>query len=415
MTRTHRRFPAQRDLTVLTLLSSASDRVGAVRKRVGRFLVRMTPRLTLMLAGAFSRKRWRAIGLAPVHRPWLLLCVCVIASSCRSTGSGGLAASGPAVRTVPGDRDASQGDLRPHAQPGDPSVLEAEVSCFLSGADSMRLDAEAPGNIPDFLRDRGPGVPTSLFDIYVARHELDVVPFFAYLDNQGFQYSPDELGVPGEETYRAKVRTEQGVLFLAYGVSDSVSVGLTVAAGGATFHKSSADPTAVPATIDESGLSELRPEVTWRFLTETERRPELFAFMTVGLPHSKDKYLVGLDGWLLKPGLGVAKGFSWGTLVARFGFEYDTSSASPLDFGAWMVEAQRRFSPKWWASAGFEGVTGGPYNLDEVYLTGEVVWEPKPGFGVRLRPQLGLTRYTKGWGIEVGFVFRLGRSRHGNR
>jgi len=258
-------------------------------------------------------------------------------------------------------------------------------------------------------------VPTSLSDVYVTRHELDVVPFFAYLDNRGFQYSPDELGVPGGETYEAKLRIEQGVLFLAYGVSDSVSVGLTVAGGGATFHKASNDPTAVPATIDESGLTEIQPEVTWRFVTETAKRPELFAFMTVGLPHSRGKYLVGSDGWLVKPGLGVSRRLSWATLVARFGFEYDSSSASPLDFGAWIVEAQRRLSPEWWASAGFEGVTGGPYNLDEVYLAGEVLWEPKPDLGIRFRPRLGLTKYTRGWGFEIGVVFRLGRGRHGGR
>jgi len=254
-------------------------------------------------------------------------------------------------------------------------------------------------------------VPTSLSDIYVTHGELVAVPSFAYLENRGFQYSPDEFGVNAQGDYLGKLTTTQGFLFLAYGLSDSFSVGLTVAAGDATFKKASDDTTAVPAQIDESGLTAIRPEITWRILRETEKLPEVVAYLSAAVPHNGGDQLIGAGDWVLTPGLGVIRGFSWATLVARLGFEYDFSSVSQLDFGAWTLEGQRRFSPKWWASLGLEGTVGGGSNFDEVYLAAEVLWQPKPRFGVRIRPRLGLTSQTEGWGIEAGFVVKFSRDR----
>jgi hypothetical protein len=229
-----------------------------------------------------------------------------------------------------------------------------------------------------------------------------------HLENRGFQYAPAEFdaSLPNQD-YLGEFRTTQESLLLVYGLSDSLSVGLKVAVGEATFHKASEDPDTTPAEIHESGLTEIRPEFTWRLRQETRNWPEVFISTVAAVPHDEGKHLIGRQDWIVLPGIGVTKGFPLATIEARFNFEYDFSSVSEIDFGTWMLEAQRRISPTWWASAGFEGQIGGANDFEEVYLTAEVLWQPTQKLGVRLRPRLGLTSQTEGVGVDLGLVIHL--------
>ena len=158
--------------------------------------------------------------------------------------------------------------------------------------------------------------------------------------------------------------------------------------------------------MKESGISTIAPELTWRFMTETAHRPELFAIVSAQIPQNRDKNLVGTPDWFVLPGIGLNRGFSWATLTARMNFEYDAASASTIDFGKWSIEGQRRFSDAWWLSAGLEGQVGGGNNFDEAWQTTFVQWSPTPHVAVRFGSRIGLTQMTEGWTGELGLVVR---------
>ena len=46
--------------------------------------------------------------------------------------------------------------------------------------------------LPTYLKDRGTGVPTSLFGTYVRRGELIVYPFFEHYRDGNLEYKPEE-------------------------------------------------------------------------------------------------------------------------------------------------------------------------------------------------------------------------------
>ena len=281
------------------------------------------------------------------------------------------------------------------------AVLAVLCGIILCPDSAVAEDASSYG-----LRDRGPGVSTSLTGIYVNDGEWLGSATYQNLENRGFQYAPEEFGFPDENDYLGKYKFSGGIFFAGYGLSDSVSLGLKVTGGSAKFNKASDDPSALPAEVKESGLGEVAPELTWRFMRETASRPELFTYVSVLIPHDSDNRLLGTEDWVVLPGIGINRGFSWATLSARMGFEYDTASTSTLDFGQWTVEGQRRFSDAWWLSAGLVGTVGGGNNFDEVWQTTYVEWSANPHVTVRFGSRIGLTTMTEGWTGELGIVIR---------
>ena len=280
----------------------------------------------------------------------------------------------------------------------------AVLCAFWLCQNSVRAE-DAPES-PYGLRDRGAGVPTSLTGINLDYSEWVGVASYQDLENRGFQYAPEEFDFPDENDYLGKYTFSGGIFFLGYGLSDSVSLGLKVTGGSAKLIKAPDDPSAMPPAIKESGIGEIAPELTWRFMNETSSRPELYTFVSILIPHDTDKNLIGTQDWVVLPGFGLNRGFSWATLSARINFEYDAASVSQLDFGKWSIEGQRRFSDAWWLSAGFEGQVGGANNFDEVWQTTYVQWSASPHVAVRFGSRIGLTTMTEGWTGELGIVVR---------
>ena len=89
----------------------------------------------------------------------------------------------------------------------------------------------------------------------------------------------------------------------------------------------------MPMTLTESGLGDVEGQIRWRWRQETDKRPEVFSYTEVVVPHRRDAALVGTPGWELKFGTGVIRGFSWGPLTARAAIEYTTASSSHFDIG----------------------------------------------------------------------------------
>ena len=183
---------------------------------------------------------------------------------------------------------------------------------------------------PPFLRDRGTGVATSMFGTYVQKGEWLLYPFFEYYRDNDLEYAPSEFGVPGDEDYRARYRASEGLLFIGYGITDDLAFEFEIATIRASFEKSSADLSPVPARLTESGLGDIEGQIRWRWRRETDLRPELFSYGELVVPHHRDRPLTGTPGWEIKLGTGVTRGFSWGTLTARAALEYRHSVNEPV-------------------------------------------------------------------------------------
>ena len=274
----------------------------------------------------------------------------------------------------------------------------------LTGAASAPAQpASQPATVPDRLRDRGPGLPTSMFGTYVERGELLIYPFFEYYRDRNFEYKPSELGALGDEDFRGRYRATEGLIFMAYGLREGLAVEFEAAVISATLDKSPDDFSTLASQTKESGLGDIEGQIRWRWRRETDRRPEIFSYAEVVVPHHGDKLLIGTPGWELKYGVGFVRGLKWGTITARAAVQYEEASASHFDLGEYAVEYLRRISPSVRLYAGIEGTQ------DEVELITEFQWHVSPNVFVKLNNGVGLTSKATDWAPEVGVVFSLRR------
>jgi DNA-binding CsgD family transcriptional regulator len=156
-----------------------------------------------------------------------------------------------------------------------------------------------------------------MFGTYVRKGEWLFYPFFEYYRDSDLEYSPTEFGVSGNQDYRARYRAREALFFVSYGLSEDLAVEFEVATISATFDKSGEDTSAVPRRLEEQGLGDIEGQVRWRWQREADRKPELFTYTEVVVPHHRDRPLIGTAGWEIKVGTGVTRGFGWGTLTAR--------------------------------------------------------------------------------------------------
>jgi hypothetical protein len=255
------------------------------------------------------------------------------------------------------------------------------------------------------LADRGTGVATSMFGTYIRQKELIIYPFYEYYRDKDFEYKPEEFGFAGDQDFRGRYRAHEALIFVAYGLHENVAVEFEAAMIRATFEKSPIDTSAMPSTIRESGQGDLEGQIRWRWRKETDRRPELFSYAEVVLPHHEERPLTGTPGVEMKFGTGLIRGFTWGTLSARAAVEYSRASSSPFDLGEYALEYLKRISPKWRVYLGLEGTQ------DEISLITEAQWHLLPHGFIRFNNGLGLTSKATDWTPEVGVVFTLPTSR----
>jgi hypothetical protein len=252
-----------------------------------------------------------------------------------------------------------------------------------------------------YLRDRGTGIPTSMFGTYVRPGELLVYPFFERYVDSDYEYKPEELGYAGNQDFRGRYRANEGLLFFAYGFTSRLAAEFEMAVIEASLDKSAVDPSGLPPQLRESGLGDVEGQVRWRWRPEDENRPELFSFFEAVVPNQEQKPLIGTPGWELKFGTGVIRGFAWGTLTARAAVEYAEASTSPFDIGEYAVEYLRRLSPAWRVYFGVEGTQ------DEVAFIAEGQWHVSRFAFVKFNSGLGITSKATDWAPEVGVVFNL--------
>ena len=271
---------------------------------------------------------------------------------------------------------------------------------------SLLLLGESPGvpaqenDLPVYLRDRGTGVPTSQFGVYVRKGELLVYPFFEYYQDKDMEYKPSEFGFGVDQDYRGKYRASEGLVFVAYGFTDWLAAELEAAVIEATLETAPEDHSGIPARIHESGLGDVEGELRARWVRESGHRPEVFSYFEAVAPFQKDKELIGTQDWELKLGSGLTKGFSWGTVTVRAAVEY-VQEEGKVDLGEYAVEYLKRISPRWGIYLGVEG------EQDEVSLIPELQWHLNDTALVKLNSAFALTSKATDWAPEVGVVFRF--------
>lgn len=284
--------------------------------------------------------------------------------------------------------------------------VAARVACTAITAVMLLPGIEAGAQSPEFdrSRDRGPGIPTSMFGTYIEPRELIVYPFFEYYRDSDAEYSPAELGFGLDEDFRGRYRAREGLLFLGYGISDRLAVELEAAVISATLDKSPADPSNMPTRISESGLGDVEGQLRWRWRRETERRPELFSYFETVFPLQKKKRLIGTQFWEFKLGTGVVRGFRWGTMTVRAAVAYEGEDRKPA-VGEYAVEYLKRLSPALRLFAAVEG------SEDEVEFITEAQWFLLPNIVLKLNNAIGVTSKATDWAPEIGllFSFRPGR------
>jgi hypothetical protein len=256
-----------------------------------------------------------------------------------------------------------------------------------------------------WLRDRGPGVRTSLLGTYVRHRELLVYPFFEWYSDHDLEYKPVELGYGQSQTdYRGRYTASEGIFFLGYGVTPDLALEFEAAVIDATLETSPSDTSAGrPPEVQESGLGDVEGQIRWRFKRETATGPELFTFVGAVLPLQQDKHLIGTQSWEYFFGVGLTRGFGWGTLTVRTAAEY---ADNVFDAGEYAVEYMRQLSPAWRVIAGIEGT-----QVDEVSLLTEAQWHIGRHAIVKLNHALGLTQNAVDFAPEVGLLIPLGGNR----
>ncbi len=264
------------------------------------------------------------------------------------------------------------------------------------GAAGRSLSAQTE---PAYLRDRGPGVRTSVLATYVREGELLVYPFYEYYSDRNLEYKPRELGYGNSLVdYRGRYHANEGILFFAYGVTRDLALEFEGAVISAEIQTSADDTSSArPARIRESGLGDVEGQIRWRFQRETENRPEFFTYFGTVFPLQKSRVLIGTQHWEYFAGIGLTRGFRWGTLTVRTAATY---SERVFDAGEYAIEWLKRLSPAWRVVAGIEG-----NQVDEISLLTEVQWSLGRHAVVKLNNAWGATRNATDFAPEVGVLF----------
>ena len=255
-------------------------------------------------------------------------------------------------------------------------------------------------SIPYYLKDRGAGIPTSMFGTYINKKEVIIYPFYEFYYDNNAEYKPAELGHSLDEDFRGRYRAHEGLLFLGYGLSDRWAIEVEAAFISASLYKSPEDNSTLPSKLSESGLGDVEGQLRYRWNRETNRRPEVFSYFETVFPLQKNKTLIGTQHWEFKLGSGLIKGFQWGTMTFRAAVEYDTGE-NKLDIGEMAIEYLKRVSK----SFRFGIITEA--SQDEVELIVDLQFHISPHAFIRFNNGFGITSKATDYAPEIGILFHF--------
>jgi hypothetical protein len=273
------------------------------------------------------------------------------------------------------------------------------LACLVSGFIAAGAPTAAAQEQVDRTRDRGTGIPLSIFGTYVEPGELIVYPFYEYYRDSDYEYEAADLGYVGTTEHRGRYRAHEYLLFLAYGFTPRLTVEFEIAGISAMLDKAPGDSSMLPERLEQAGLGDVEGQLRWRWNRETETRPEYFSYAEIVVPAQQSKLLIGTTEWEYKFGTGIIRGLSWGTVTARAAVA--TSSGGGFELGEYAVEYLRRLSRRVKVFAALEG------SEDEV----ELITELQVFLGRRVRLKLnnafGVTSKAPDWAPEIGVLFSM--------
>ena len=254
--------------------------------------------------------------------------------------------------------------------------------------------------LPVYLRDRGTGMPTSQFGTYVRKGDLLIYPFYEYYYDHNLEYEPFEFGHVDKREFRGRYQAHEGLIFIGYGISDRLAVEFEAGVITAELDKSDNDLSTLPAEIEESGLSDVEGQIRWRWNHESARTPEFFNYFEYVLPTGEKNSLIGTSDWEFALGLGVIKGFRWGTVTFRatVGYAGDENKVEPSEYA---LEYLKRVSNRFRFFAMLEGTE------DEVELIPEIQWHFSRSVFLKAATGFGVTSKATDFAPELGIMFSL--------
>ena len=258
--------------------------------------------------------------------------------------------------------------------------------------------------LPKYLRDRGTGIPASLSGTFLERGQLLLFPFFAYTRDRNREYQPAALGYGLNQDFRGRFRSTQEQLFIGYGVTDWLAIEFEGAYVAARLEKSPGDPSFMPARLEASGIADLEGQVRMRFAREAEHRPELFGFVELTPRTQSGQRLIAEPDWDLKPGLGVIRGFGFGTLQLRIAAEWNREAKSP-DLGEVGIEYLKRVTPKFRLNLGIEGGESG--SNDEWTALAGLHWRLTRSLALKLDSAFGFMSKATDLESQIGVMLSL--------
>ena len=256
----------------------------------------------------------------------------------------------------------------------------------------------AEEQLPVYLKDRGTGIPTSMFGTYVRPGGLLVYPFVEFYKDSNMEYKPKELGYDVDRDYRGEYQATEALIFLGYGLSERWAVEFEAAVIQASLEKANEDTSEVPNKIEESGIGDVEGQVRYRWFGETEYRPEVFSYFETVFPTQGDRSLIGTPDWEFKLGVGTIKGFYWGTTTFRAAVEYDKAEDT-TELGEAAIEYLKRINPSWRIFLAIEGAQ------DEWEGITELQWHFRPDMFLKLNNAFGLSSKAPDWAPEIGVMF----------
>lgn len=260
-------------------------------------------------------------------------------------------------------------------------------------------------DLPVYLRDRGRGIPTSQFGTYVNKGQFLIYPFYEYYYDSNFEYEAGDfgLGTPGSaariQEFRGRYEAHEGILFLAYAFSDRLAIELEGGVISAKLDKAAND-TILPARLDQSGLSDIEGQIRWRWNFESEKTPEFFNYFETVFPTGDKDSLIGTSDWEFKLGVGLVKGYRWGTMTVRASVEY-SNAESKFASGEYAVEYLKRVSDRFRLFAMMEG------SEDEISLIPEVQWFLRRNVFLKAAAGFGITSKSTDFAPEIGIMIAL--------
>jgi hypothetical protein len=253
--------------------------------------------------------------------------------------------------------------------------------------------------LPPYLRDRGTGIPMSIFGAYVRNGELLLYPFYEYYDDSDMEYKPSDFGYDLEQDFRGRYNAHEGIFFIGYGISDKVAIEVEAGIIDAKLEKAPEDMSGMPAELKESGLSDVEGQIRWRWNHESATTPEFFSYFLSVLPTGEKNSLIGTSDWELKLGAGLIKGFGWGTITPGVAVEYSASDKSYAF--AYGLEYLKRLSDRFRFFAMIEGTQ------DEAALIPEIQWHFSRRVFLKVNNGFGLTSKAVDLAPEIGIMFSL--------